>query len=303
MTRGVFTAMKFRTIKYFIKEGFADVWANKRMSIASACVIMLTLFMFGGIFLIAVNFGSMSEKLSDQPILAYVTKTTDSKAVSTIRDSIKKIPGVKSVNIVSREQGFKELQDTIPGYEKLLHGINPSFLPFKMVVNVSDPLAAQTVKGAISKISGVENVVYAQTTMDKLLRIIKIIKLILYFVIVILGIMALFIIIYTIKLTVFSRRREINIMKYVGATDWFIKWPFVIEGIFIGILGAFVSAILMLICYDYIYGIVGATSVSIIEMVPINSAMRNEIFLIFILLGSSIGAIGSVISVRKYLDV
>lgn len=295
--------MKFRTVEYFLKEGFSNVWASKRMSIASACVIMLTLFIFGGVFLLAVNFDNVSKKMTDQPIMAFLSKTTNNINVSLIQDSIKAIDGVKNVQIISKEQGLKELQDTIPGYEKLLQGINSSFLPTKMVVYLDSPLNAQTVKTAISKIGGIDNVVYAQSTMDKLLRIINVFKLILYFVIAILGITALFIIIYTIKLTVFSRRREINIMKYVGATDWFIKWPFVIEGIFIGILGAFVSALIMIISYKYLYGIVGNTSISIIQMVPMNSLMSKELFLIFILMGSSIGAVGSVISVRKYLNV
>lgn len=295
--------MKFRTVKYFLKEGFSNVWANKRMSVASAGVILAVLLLFGTLFLLAVNFGSIANRAQDQPLSAFISDSADSKMINSIQASIMKLPGVKSIKKVTKEQGFQELQEKIPEHKDLLIGLGPDFIPFKMIISLENPSYAQSVINTVSKINGVDKVKYDQSTMDKLVKIIKIVRVFLYIMLVVLGIIALFIIMYTIKLTVFARRREINIMKYVGATDWFIKWPFVIEGIIIGLLGSIVAVVIIISGYNYLYGVVGATGIALVQMVSMDSFMRRETFLIFVLLGSIIGAVGSTISVRKYLDV
>ena len=295
--------MKFRTVKYFLREGFSNVWTNKRMSAASACVVLAVLLLFGTLFLLAINFGNIANRAQDQPLSAFILDSADSNTIISIENSIKKLPGVKSVKKLTKEQGFIELQEKIPEHKELINGLGSAFIPYKMIINLKDPDYAQSVINVVSKIKGVDKVKYDQSTMDRLMKIIEIVRIFLYIMLAVLGMIALFIIMYTIKLTVFSRRREINIMKYVGATDWFIKWPFIIEGIIIGLLGSMVAVIIIIFEYNYLHGVVGNTGIALVQMVPMDLLMKREMFLLFALLGGSIGAIGSVISVRKYLDV
>lgn len=296
--------MKIRTIKYFLKEGFSNIFANKWMSIASAGVVLTTLYIFGIFFLLAVNIDSISSKVEDQPLEALFVETADSKVINDVTNKVKQIKGVKKVTLVTKEEGFNELKQDFAEYADLLNGLEPKkFLPDKLVINIDNPSAAQTVKSSVESIEDIKKVNYKKDTMEKLLMVTNIVRILSYVLIVVLGGIALFIVVYTIKLTVFARRREINIMKYVGATDWFIKWPFIIEGVVIGLAGAFAAIFLMFTSYNFLFNVIETTNVFLVKMIPLDSLMKNQLFYIFTILGSGIGAVGSIISVRKYLYV
>lgn len=296
--------MKFRTAKYFIKEGFSNIWANKWMNLASSIVVFTTLYIFGIFFLFTINIDNITGKVEDQPMNAFaVDSITDKKSAETVKGKIEKIDGVKIVKLVSKEEGLNEIKQGLDDHEELLAGIKPDFLSYKFVVNISNPQDAERIKTTIESLKEIKKVKYPKEAMEKLLGITNICRILSYAVIGVLGTITLFIIIYTIKLTVFARRREINIMKYVGATDWFIKWPFVVEGVIIGLIGAFLATMLILSSYSYLFNVVGSINIMSIQLISLNPLVERKIFFIFTLLGSVIGAVGSIISVRKYLDV
>ena len=296
-------AMKVRNIKYFIKEGFTNIWANKWMGIASACVVLTTLYIFGIFFLFAINVDNMSGQVEDQPMNAFTIDSVDKTMAEQVKTKIEKIVGVKKVVLVTKEEGLNELKQEFDNHKDLLSGLPPNFLSYKLVININNPLDADKVKTSIEGIKEIKKVEYAKDIMEKLTKVTRIVRIVSYSIIVVLGFIALFIIMYTIKLTVFSRRREINIMKYVGATDWFTRWPFVIEGIIIGLAGAIIAIILVIISYNYFYNIIGSVGAMSIKLITLNNAMKEQIFILFALLGGTIGAVGSIVSVRKYLDV
>ncbi len=298
--------MKVRNSKYFLKEALSNILTNKWMSVASSIVVLVLLLMFGTLFLFAINFdNSIGTVIKNQPIEAFFFENTDQKLIKSVSDNIKKIDGISNIKHVTKEQGFEELKKDFKDHGDLFAGLNPKdFLTDKLVITISKPEQSQTIKASIEAIKEIKKVNYVdKAVMDKALKASKIVRGILFIAVSMLGIIALFIIIYTIKLTVFARRREINIMKYVGATDWFIRWPFVIEGIIIGLVGAFFANILIQLGYNYIYAVFDTIGTNTFKMIQLDESIKRNMFIIFTLVGSGIGAIGSLISVRKYLDV
>lgn len=298
--------MKVRSVKYFIKEAFSNIWVNKWMGIASTIVVLVLLLLFGTLFLFAVNFDkSIGSIIKNQPMEAFFVENTDQKTITSVTDKIKKINGVGNTEFITKEQGFEELKKSFGEHKDLFAGLNPKdFLTDKLRITINNPEQSQTIKTSIEAIKEIKKVNYVdKVVMDKALKVSAILRALLCIAVSILGIIALFIIIYTIKLTVFSRRREINIMKYVGATDWFIRWPFVIEGIIIGLVGAIIAAVIIQLGYNYVYLAFNAIGVKTFKMIQLDAGLIRNMFIIFTLVGSGIGAIGSLISVRKYLDV
>lgn len=295
--------MKFRNLGFFLKEGTSNILANKWMGIASATIVFATLYIFGIFFLFAANVKNISAKVVDQPMHAFTIGKADEKMAQNVKLKVEKIQGVSSVELVSKEEGLKELKIKFNDYDELFKGIDSGFLSYKLIVHMSNPENAEQIKKSIVSIPEIEKVNYSKETLEKVLEVTKIFRMMSYVLIVILSLISLFIIVYTIKLTVFARRREINIMKYVGATDWFIRWPFVIEGLIIGITGSILSAYSIFISYGYFYNSFGNVSMAIFELIPLNFGIRNQMFFVLLFIGGTIGSIGSIISVRKYLDV
>ncbi|HKL11043.1 MAG TPA: permease-like cell division protein FtsX, partial [Clostridia bacterium] len=186
----------------------------------------------------------------------------------------------------------------------LLEGLESNPLPNSIIIYVKDIAYSDSIVEEVSGIGGIEEVKYYNDIVQKLLSIANFIRLLGLVVIAILVFLSIFIIGNTIKLTVAARKREINIMKYVGATNWFIRWPFFIEGMVLGLLGAVVSLAIVYFGYTYIYNAVSNQIYMLLTtyIVPMNAIIR-DMMVIFAVLGMGIGALGSILSMRKYLKV
>jgi len=174
-------------------------------------------------------------------------------------------------------------------------------MPQSFIVKVTDANMMKQVAEEIKKIDGVTQVSYGQDVVDKLLGIIKIIRIVGLCVILILFIISVVIISNTIKLGVFARRREINIMKYIGATDWFIRWPFLVEGIVLGLVGSILAIVILGLIYGYAADLVNNKLV-IFTLLPVRNVLRQSL-MYFLAIGSLIGALGSGISIKRFLNV
>jgi cell division transport system permease protein len=213
---------------------------------------------------------------------------------------------VASVQKVSAEQAFDNLKASLGDDANVLEGFNETLASASFIVKLKNSQMSSNVMEQIKLIPGVRKVSYFQEVIDFISKFTYWINLVSLFLLLILLIISVFIISNTIKLTVFARRREISIMKYIGATDWFIRWPFVVEGILIGILGAIVAFLLT----RYTYGTIEfrfnkdltALSENFISLIK-TGEISLRLLGYFILLGSGVGAIGSVISISKYLRV
>lgn len=298
--------MKIRTFGYMIKGGFKNLWRNRMMSIASISSVAATLIILGIIFILIFNINSLAEGAQEQfdSIQVYLKKDINSDRIEEIGNAIGKIEGIKEIKFKSKNDALENMKELFGEHGYLLEGLESNPLPNSYVVFLKDIEDSEAVVSQIGLINDIDDVKFHKDIIDKIIGITDFVKIVGMVIIVILIAISIFIIGNTIKLTVAARRREINIMKYVGATNWFIRWPFFIEGTFLGLLGSGIALLIIYFSYRYLYNL-ATTSLYVMltaYLVPITKIIDN-LLLMFIVLGSGIGALGSITSMKKYLKV
>jgi cell division transport system permease protein len=296
--------MKISTLKYFSIDAFKSLKRNRTLSVASIITVSLTLFMFG-IFLIAMlNANKLVKNVESKlEVQVFLKEKISESDKNNIEKTVKNINGVVQVSYETKEQALEKYKEQLgEENEGLLKGLdkeNP--LPESYIVKVKSPEMVQVVVSNIEKKSGVEEVVANRELVDRIAAFTKGIKWVGAAALIILIPISLLLIGNTIKLAVYTRRRERGIMKFVGATDGFIRWPFIIEGIVIGLIGSLVSGLLLHYSYNLIYHKL-SVSVPMLNLVSSTYILGNVLW-IFILSGIIIGSVGSIMSIRKFLQV
>ncbi|MGB9780517.1 permease-like cell division protein FtsX [Caldanaerobacter sp.] len=295
--------MLFRNIRYFIREGFSNLARNRLMTIASITSVMAALVILGMFLLIILNVNHMAYQVESQlELKAFLKDGLTEEEINKIGEEIKSIDGVSSVVFESKEQALEKFKKQLGEKSYLLEGLekdNP--LPQSYIIKVKDANLIKNVADDIKGIKGIEQVSYGQDVVEKLLAIIRVVRIAGLAIISILFVISIVIISNTIKLGVFARRREINIMKYIGATDWFIRWPFLIEGVVLGLLGALLSVAVLALMYGYTLDYVSNRLV-VFDLLPL-SAIIKDMALYFAVIGALIGAVGSGLSIKRFLNV
>ncbi len=292
-------------IGYNVRQALQQIWRNKGMSTASVFAITAMLLILGLFFVITVNINLFTEMLKNNYNEVEVFLNDDVKK-SDAEDIMKKIdaePGVKSSTYRSKTEAMKIMKARWGENSYLLDSLGDNPLPSSIVVTVDSMSTADNVIKMVKGTDGVEDVKYYQDTVKKLTKITNFLKLAAMIIMVFLIIVSIVVVSNTIKLTVFARAKEIEIMKYIGATNWFIRGPFLIEGILIGVISSAVSAVATFFIYREIISLVGKQFMTIMSspLVPAGYLSVNLI-LIFLAIGVSIGACGSIVSMRKFLD-
>jgi cell division transport system permease protein len=298
--------VKLRTGKFFIREGFKSLKRNSTMSAAAITSVIAALLVIGIFFIIVLNIDFAATKLESQiEMMVYLNDGLSQNIIGTMKTEIKSINGVKSVDFISKDIALKNLEKNWGENSYLLEGLegdNP--LPDAFLITLADPSQASGVAMSVSSISNIEKVVYGKEELAKLLNTTYVMRMSSVVIIFILLFISVFIIANTIKLTLYARRREIGIMKFVGATDWFVRMPFVIEGIVVGVIGAVVSTAVLGVVYYYCSGLVKNQMIGFmsISLMPFDQIITSMVILL-ITVGIIIGAAGSLISVRKFIKV
>lgn len=292
-------------IGYNVRQALQQIWRNKGMSTASVFAITAMLLILGLFFVITVNINLFTEMLKNNYNEVEVFLNDDVKK-SDAEDIMKKIdsePGVKSSAYRSKTEAMKIMKARWGENSYLLDSLGDNPLPSSIVVTVDSMSTADNVIKMVKGTDGVEDVKYYQDTVKKLTKITNFLKIAAMIIMVFLIIVSIVVVSNTIKLTVFARAKEIEIMKYIGATNWFIRGPFLIEGILIGVISSAVSAVATFFIYREIISLVGKQFMTIMSspLVPAGYLSVNLI-LIFLAIGVSIGACGSIVSMRKFLD-
>lgn len=294
--------MKLRTTKYVVKEGFVNAYRNALMSLASVGVVTVSLFVFGFFYVITANLNYNTSALKDQPEMQlFCIPELDESQVGQIEELIKADIRIKSYQKVTKEEAFVKASEMLGNKSSLLEGLSEDFLPVSFIIKLQNADECEAIVNRFNRIQGIENVRYSQKSIDFIKRVIHWVQIGSIFIIIMLMVISLFIISNTIKLTVFARRREINIMKYIGATDWFIRWPFVFEGIIIGVIGGILSYFLVGLFYSILVSKF-AEGINMIKLMKL-SQISLSLIAAFLIMGSLVGSLGSVISIRKYLRV
>lgn len=290
---------------YNIKQGFIQIFRNKGMSLASIFSILAMLMILGIFFLIAVNLNLFTEVVKqdyDQVEVFLLDDTTQEQA-QNIMNEMEGYEGVSDVVYRSKDEALEIMKERWGESGYLLDSLGDNPLPASVLISVESIESAQSVSEYAGTLEGVEDVQFYQETVDKLTQITNFLQIGALIVMAVLIVVSVVVVSNTVKLTVFARAREIRIMKYVGATNWFIRGPFISEGIIIGLLAALVSTGLITLLYDRIVAGIGVEVMAIVScpLIPVGY-MAGNMLIIFIALGVSIGAWGSIISMRKFLD-
>ena len=298
--------MKYNVIGYFLSEGFRNVFKNKKSTISCLGIMCVTMLMFGAFFAIGKNITHIVSNLEDaQAIRVNIQNDTSEEDVVKMRDQILAIDGVADAKRKTKQDAFNEMKNKLEGYTSSMEGIEPDFLFDSYIVTLTDLDMNDSVQEQISKLPHFRSITSSNQTINTLSTVGKWIRIFTGTILVVLILISIFIIANTIKLTVHARRKEISIMKYVGATNSFIRAPFMIEGIIIGIMSSAIS--LGIVGALYNWGTIKMAQSETIQKIGVNMLQFKDLFssilIVYIILGVGIGIIGSRISMRKYLDV
>lgn len=296
--------MKINTITHFIKDAFTSLKRNRTISFASIITVLITFFVLGIFMLVATNINKGITNVQDKVELKIFLKD-DIKLIDQreIEIRLREIDGVKDIVYLSKEEEYKTFQATTNENEGLLKGYTLQNNPFSAsyTVKLESPEYTTAVSEAIKDFEGIETIGDQQELVDKIIGIVNGVKIVGIGLFVILVGVSIFLIMNTTKLTVFSRRREVGIMKFVGATDWFIRWPFVIEGMVIGLVGATLACAGLFFAYNGLLKWL-ASQLAFISLVP-TTYILTTLSWEFMFGGIVVGGVASIIALRKFLIV
>lgn len=276
---------------------------NGLMTLASISTVALSLFILGVFTCGVVNLNNLASNLESQvEISVYLKDGLNQTQINTVHNKLKDMPNVKKLEFVSKDEAMKRFKERLgeqQGLVAALDGNNP--LPSSFVITFENPEEVKEAAKLVTTYPEVESAHYGQDVIEQIFKITQVIRIGGIALIAFLAGATLFIISNTIRLTVFARRKEIGIMKYVGATNWFIRWPFLIEGMLLGFIGAAIAAACVWEFYHFITLEV-ENSLAFLPLVPMVPFFYDLTAILFGV-GILVGAIGSTISLKQYMKV
>ena len=297
--------MRFNVLNYLIGEGIRNLFKNKKSTISSLMIMCATMLIFGLFFVIGENLNAFVENVADaQEIRVIIDNDATDSEIEEVGNEILGIEGVKSAEFVSKDEALDYMKDMLG--DDLLEGYSEkNILSAAYNVTLTDLKLNNDVQDSINQLPHVKKIVSSNQVISQIISLAKGVRIITAGILALLIVISVSIITNTIKLAVHSRRKEISIMKYVGATNSFIRWPFLVEGIIIGIVSGLLSVVLIGGAYTGIAHKLAETSfLQMANWTLLNfSDMFNLILIVYLGLGIGIGILGSSISMRKYLEV
>lgn len=307
--------MSINILKYYLVDGTKNLFKNKRSTFASIVIMSFTLLLFGIFLIMAKNLNKYAKQIQDdEHIEVYIALDAKDSEIEELKKRIDdiKIDGEKAVVNIR----YKSKDDAKEAMKKMLKEVGTTlknldsesnFLPASFLLKISKMENANKVKAEIEAMPSVRSVRHNQEVAGIIMNALKIIRIVSFVIILVLIISSVLIISNTIKLTVFARRKEISIMKYIGATDNFIRGPFVIESLLIGVISAIIPLILLGLIYKPIQGIIynlnneigSGTAASVLSY----GSLLPDLILSFFALGIGIAIFGNIVSMRRYLEV
>ncbi len=295
--------MKLSTSEYFIKEVYTSFKRNIWMTLASIFTVVLSLFILGFFSIVILNLNKMADTLESQvQISVYLKDDLSQEEIDETKETLSKIEGLQDIKFTNREEAMENFKERLGDQQFLLDALddtNP--LPDSFSLTVTSPQQVKTIADTAAALDSVESASYSQDIINHLFNLTHLIRLIGVALIILLTGAAIFIISNTIRLTVFARRKEIAIMKYVGATDWFIRWPFLLEGICLGFIGGGLATIFLYIVYNQVTQEI-YEAMAFFPLIP-QHPFIDYISLAILVAGIIIGALGSTISLKRFLKV
>jgi len=293
--------VKLRTFGYFFGSAGRSLLRNNWMTLASISTVAVSLLVLGVFLLVAVNVNAVAVNVEEQVQVTAFLAEMPSAARAGVEAKIKSIPGVTEVSFVSRDESWQRLLEWYGENRAFLAGWeedNPLRDSFE--VRTDSPHRVAEVAAAVGSIAGVQEVLWGREIVEQLLSITRVMRFVGIGLMAGLALAAMFFIANTVRMAIFARRREISIMRYIGATNWFIRWPFVIEGLVLGVLGALFAA--SVLAWGYYLAVR-----ALVEAIPFWPWVSpwpflQQLALLLLAIGVFIGICGSGLSLRRYLD-
>ncbi|HNZ99792.1 permease-like cell division protein FtsX [Ruminococcus sp.] len=303
--------MKLSGIKYLADQGVENIWKNKMMAFATFCVLLISLLLVGIAGLFYINLNSMIKGLGSQnEVVVLMNVGTTEEQNSAAEAAINELPNIDKVTFISKEDALSRQKANLPNAEKIFDeyiGSDASFMPdgFSVTVKDTDLITETTEK--ISAIANVQSASASPQVAEFLRELRRVVSLIAGAIIIALAVVSMIIISNTTKASVFARREEIQIMKYVGATNAFIRMPFFVEGMVTGLFAGAGAYFITWAVYRAIYNMITdqgmlMNTFGVKSIIPF-SDIRLPLALAYLVFGALIGALGSVVSTRKHIDV
>lgn len=295
--------------KYLLVEGFKNLFKNKKATMISLVTMICAMFIFGTCFTVGQNVKDILKQIKEaQGMEVFIEKEATEEEMEKLGQEIRALDGVNSVVFKSRQEAINSFVESMKEYKEILEGYkdeetNP--LRASYVVTLTELEKAKDVESTIEKLDNVANITSSNVTIEVLIKVANGIQIAIAVFFALLLVILITIISNTIKLTVHARRREISIMKYVGATNNFIRWPFVIEGMLIGLIAAIITLLIVGALYDIV--VMKIQEAHVLQMMAISllqfSEVVQSITIVYAILGVGVGILGSTISMKKYLEV
>lgn len=294
--------MKGSSLKYLTREGFRNIWVNRLMTLASVTVLLACLVIIGVGTMAFFNIDALLDKVEAQNVvMVYVEMDSDDLTTSGVGVELQKMENIESCEFIPKEDAFRAQIESMGGDSTVFEGFTECPLPDAYKVTLKDLTQFSATVAQIKTLTGVSSVRENSDLASKLLSIRRAVTVVSIGLVAMLFLVALFIIANTIRITMFSRKLEINIMKAVGATNWFIRWPFLVEGVLIGIIASVLSL-------GVLWGLYELAAVSFSDLllslgfsfVPF-TRYALQILGVFLGIGIFTGGFGSMISMNKYL--
>ncbi len=288
---------------YIIAETFKGLYRNRWMCITSTGVVMVTLLMLGLFMLVNLNISHITETVKEQvEIVVYIDENADQETLDELGQRLSRHSGIAEIRYVSSEEHMgrlhRQLGGMLEGYDSGLD--NPLLASYEIRTN--RPEAVVTMAEEFESYPGVSNVFYGQGYVESLFAVTGVIQMVGLALMAGLSVTAVFLISHTIKLTVMMRKREISIMKYVGATNWFIRWPYVLEGLLMGFVGAVLPLIGLYYIYEFSVEWVEVNNLVFLNLLPVQQVI-TELAKYLVPLGTGLGILGSLFSMGRFLRV
>ena len=302
MIEGVDIAVRYSIFGYLIGEGFRNVFKNKKSTIASLVIMCATMFVFGIFFAVSQNVNHITKTIEEQQGMeVFILDEATAEQKEELKNKIRSNQYVNTITEKSKEDALEEMKGMFKDRKSLWDTYDGENNPFKasFIVTLTDLTKADEVRTEIESSSIISSVEIKSDTINALIKIADGIN------IIILVFISIFIITNTIKLTVHARRKEISIMKYVGATNGFIRWPFMVEGMLIGLISVLISLLILAFSYNAVITQIEQSLINNRLNIPLLTfpELFQTLLIVYLVLGIGIGALGSAISMKKYLEV
>ncbi len=291
-------------ISFFLKEAFGSLRRNYFMTIAALVTVFLSMVVLGGVLVFVYTTSALLSEVEQKVEITVYLKTDpdpSQEQIDALQAEIQSWKEVKSSTFVSKEEALNRLKEDFKENPEILEGLTGNPLPASFEVSLVDPKTVDTVAARFNGNASVDEVRYGKEIADKLFTFTSQARNFLLGFIVLLGIVAVLLISNTIRLSIFARKREVEIMKLVGATNWFIRWPFIIEGVTVGLFGAVVAVVVVLVLNSVLIGRI-RDSLTFMT-VPLDAVPYVSVTLILLAVGVVIGAAGSGIGLRRFLKI